>query len=81
MHNLSKRELLGVIECAIKENDRLRSENNKLGRMLVDATEQIKSSNDLAECYQRMFDQLFQVIKTEYDPDFTIEDIPKHLSK
>ena len=34
----------------------------------------------MAEKYQRMFNELFDVIKTQYDAEFTVEDIPKHLS-
>lgn len=64
----------------LKQIERLEAENKKLTEIAIDATERIKAANDLAENYQRMFDQLFQVIKTEYDAEFTMEDIPKNLS-
>lgn len=64
----------------LKQIERLESENKKLTEIAIDATERIKAANDLAESYQKMFNQLFQVIKTQYDAEFTIEDIPKNFS-
>ncbi len=64
----------------LKQIERLEAENKKLTEIAIDATERIEAANDLAENYQKMFDQLFQVIKTQYDAEFTLEDIPKHLS-
>ena len=67
-------------EKLLKEIERLEAENKQLKEIAIDATERIKAANDMAENYHKMFDQLFQVIKTEYDAEFTIKDIPKHLS-
>ena len=54
--------------------------SERLLLIVADTTEQIKNANDMAEKYQRMFNELFDVIKTQYDAEFTVEDIPKHLS-
>lgn len=68
------------VDKLLKEIERLEDENKQLKEIAIDATERIKAANDMADNYHKMFDQLFQVIKTEYDAEFTIEDIPKHLS-
>lgn len=64
----------------LKEIERLEAENKQLSEIAVDATQRIKTANDMAENYHKMFDQLFQVIKTQYDAEFKVEDIPKFLS-
>lgn len=74
-HDLEKE-----LKLARKEVERLRVENKQLTEITIDATERIKAANDMAESYQKMFDQLFQVIKTQYDAEFALEDIPKLLS-
>jgi len=68
------------IDVLLKEIERLEAENKKLTEIAIDATERIKAANNLAESYQAMFDDLFQFIKTQYDVEFTMEDIPKNLS-
>lgn len=68
------------IDVLLKEIERLEAENKKLAEIAVNATENLKAANDLAESYQAMFDDLFQFIKTQYDVEFTMEDIPKNLS-
>jgi len=68
------------IDVLLKEIERLEAENKKLSEIAINATESLKTANDLAESYQAMFDDLFQFIKTQYDVEFTMEDIPKNLS-
>lgn len=64
----------------LKEIERLNSEIEQLSEVAIDATERIKVANDMVENYQRMFDEIFQLIKTKYDAEFTVEDMPKLLS-
>lgn len=68
------------IDVLLKEIERLEAENKKLTEIAINATESLKVANDLAESYQAMFDDLFQFIKTQYDAEFTMEDIPKNFS-
>ena len=68
------------MDMNIFSNEELRKDNERLLLIVADTTEQIKNANDMAEKYQRMFNELFDVIKTQYDAEFTVEDIPKHLS-
>lgn len=68
------------IDVLLKEIERLEAENKKLSEIAINATESLKAANDLAENYQTMFNDLFQFIKTQYDVEFTIEDIPTRLS-
>lgn len=68
------------IDVLLKEIERLEAENIKLTEIAINATESLRAANDLAESYQAMFDDLFQFIKTQYDVEFTMEDIPKNLS-
>ncbi|NNH02203.1 hypothetical protein [Acinetobacter sp. ANC 5414] len=77
MSVFTKEELESLLVKTTQENEDLREENQKL---LLDATERVKKANDMAEDYHRMFDELFNVIKTQYDAEFKVEDIPKHLS-
>lgn len=64
----------------LKEIERLNSEIEQLSEVAIDATERIKAANDMVENYQRMFNEIFQLIKTKYDAEFTVEDMPKLLS-
>lgn len=64
----------------LKEIERLETENKKLSEIAVDVTQRIKAVNDIVENYHTMFDQLFQMIQTQYDAEFKVEDIPKFLS-
>ena len=87
MSVLTKEEIESLLAAALKENEGLRSENEELQRenselllIIVDATEKIKVSNDTAEKYQGMFDELVGIIKDQYDAEFHAEDIPKRLS-
>ena len=73
-------ELGSLLIATTQENEELRKDNERLLLIVADTTEQIKNANDMAEKYQRMFNELFDVIKTQYDAEFTVEDIPKHLS-
>ena len=80
MNVFSKEELRSLLVTTTQENEELREENEKLSLIVANAAEQIKSANDMAENYQRMFNELFEIVKTQYDAEFTVEDIPKHLS-
>ncbi|MCY1161806.1 hypothetical protein D9M71_18800 [compost metagenome] len=80
MSVISKKELRSLLTATMQENEELRKENQKLLLVVADATERIKKSNDIAEDYQQMSNELFEVIKTQYDAEFTVEDIPKYLS-
>ncbi|MCV2444925.1 hypothetical protein [Acinetobacter bereziniae] len=68
------------IDVLLKEIERLEAENKQLKEIAINATESLKAANDLAESYQTMFNNLFQYIKTQYDAEFKIEDIPKNFS-
>lgn len=74
MSVISKKELRSLLTATMQENEELRKENQKL-LVVADATERIKKSNDIAEDYQQMSNELFEVIKTQYDAEFTVEDI------
>ncbi|WP_228145888.1 hypothetical protein [Acinetobacter terrae] len=80
MNIFSKEELRSLLVTTTQENEELREENEKLSLIVANAAEQIKSANDMAENYQWMFNELFEIVKTQYDAEFTVEDIPKHLS-
>ncbi len=80
MNIFSNEELRSLLIATTQENEELRKDNERLLLIVADTTEQIKNANDMAEKYQRMFNELFDVIKTQYDAEFTVEDIPKHLS-
>jgi len=80
MSVLTKEDLRSLLVATTQENEELRKDNQKLLLIVADATDRIKTANDMAENYQRMFNELFDVIKTQYDAEFTVEDIPKHLS-
>ena len=80
MNIFSNEELRSLLIATTQENEELRKDNERLLLIVADTTEQIKNANDVAEKYQRMFNELFDVIKTQYDAEFTVEDIQKHLS-
>lgn len=80
MNIFSNEELRSLLIATTQENEELRKDNERLLLIVADTTEQIKNANDMAGKYQRMFNELFDVIKTQYDAEFTVEDIPKHLS-
>ena len=80
MNIFSNEELRSLLIATTQENEELRKDNERLLLIVADTTDQIKNANDMAEKYQRMFNELFDVIKTQYDAEFTVEDIPKHLS-
>ena len=80
MNIFSNEELRSLLIATTQENEELRKDNERLLLIVADTTEQIKNANDMAEKYQRIFNELFDVIKTQYDAEFTVEDIPKHLS-
>ena len=80
MSVLTKDDLQSLLVAATQENEELREENEKLLLIVVDATERIRLANDMAETYQRMSNELLEVIKTQYDAEFTVEVIPERLS-
>lgn len=80
MSVLTKDDLQSLLVAATQENEELREENEKLLLIVVDATERIRLANDMAETYQRMSNELLEVIKTQYDAEFTVADIPERLS-
>lgn len=77
MSVLSKEDLKSLLVSTTQENEKLRDDNERYLLIIADASERIRLANDLAENYQRMFDELLEVIKTQYDAEFTIKDIPK----
>lgn len=74
MNIFSNEELRSLLIATTQENEELRKDNERLLLIVADTTEQIKNANDMAEKYQRMFNELFDVIKTQYDAEFTVED-------
>lgn len=87
MSVLTKEEVESLLAAALEENERLRTinrglirENSELLLIVADATDKIKVSNDTAENYQNMFNQLVGIIKDQYDAEFNTEEIPKRLS-
>ena len=80
MSVLTKEEIESLLAAALEENEELRRENEELLLIVADATEKIKVSNDTAENYQNMFNQLVSIIKDQYDREFNVETIPKRLS-
>lgn len=47
--------------------------------MVADSTEQIKKATYITEEYQRMFNEITEMLRTHYAAEFTVaEDIPKH---
>jgi len=87
MSVLTKEEVESLLAAALEENERLRTinrelirENSELLLIVADATDKIKVSNDTAENYQNMFNQLVGIIKDQYDREFNVETIPKRLS-
>lgn len=80
MNIFSMEELRSLLIATTQENEELRKDNERLLLIVADTTEQIKNANDMAEKYQRMFDELFNVVKTKYDAEFKSEDIPRYLN-
>ena len=87
MSVLTKEEVESLLAAALEEKERLRTinrelirENSELLLIVADATDKIKVSNDTAENYQNMFNQLVGIIKDQYDREFNVETIPKRLS-
>lgn len=80
MSVLTKAELKSLLVATTQENEELRKDNASLLLFVADATDRIKKANDMAEDNQRMFNDLFEVIKTQYDAEFKVEDLPKYLS-
>lgn len=87
MSVLTKEEVESLLAAALEEKERLRTinrelirENSELLLIVADATDKIKVSNDTAENYQNMFNQLVGIIKDQYDREFNAEKIPKRLS-
>ncbi|OTG94408.1 hypothetical protein B9T24_11645 [Acinetobacter sp. ANC 4654] len=77
LHELSREAL--EEHCAVLQVacDILTDENEQLGKASQELLLIAKQNGDMAENYQRMFNELFEVIKTQYDANFTVEDIPK----
>lgn len=87
MSVLTKEEVESLLAAALEENEGLSRinrelirENSELLLIVADATDKIKVSNDTAENYQNMFNQLVGIIKDQYDAEFNAEEIPKRLS-
>ena len=80
MSVLTKDDLQSLLVATTQENEELREENEKLLLIVADSTERIRLANDVAETYQRMSSELLEVIKTQYDAEFTVEDFPERLS-
>lgn len=61
-----------------QENEKLREDNQRLLLIVADATKQIKEASNMAEKYQRMFNNLSESVKAKYDNEFSIDNIPGH---
>ncbi|MGX5699560.1 hypothetical protein ACWKWF_08150 [Acinetobacter kookii] len=80
MSVLTKEELRYLLTITSQENEELKKDNQRLLLIIADATGKIKKANDMAEGYQRMCNELLEVIKSQYDAKFTVEDIPRYLN-
>lgn len=80
MSVLTKEELRYLLTITSQENEELKKDNQRLLLIIADATGKIKKANDMAEEYQRMCNELLEVIKSQYDAKFTVEDIPRYLN-
>lgn len=67
------------VKKLLEEIERLKADNERLSKIVIDATKGIKSANDLAENYRRMFDQLFHVNEIKHD-SFVKKDISDQCS-
>lgn len=77
---LTKEEIEDLLSRTLKENEKLRKEIADLTLIAADANAKVKLANDIAVKSQKMFNDLFEIVKTQYDPDFKIDDIQKRLS-
>jgi hypothetical protein len=80
MSVLTKDEIESLLQIANQENEKLRNDNERYLFIIAHATERIRLANDMAETYQRMFNELFEVIEIEYDANFIVKEIPNRPS-
>ena len=78
MNVFSMEELRSLLVATTQENEKLREDNQRLLLIVTDATEQIKSANEMAEKYQRMFEKLSGIVRDKYDSKFQFDAIPRH---
>ncbi|MHA3115255.1 hypothetical protein E0H86_05950 [Acinetobacter sp. ANC 4635] len=77
---LTREELEDYCKVLQVEYSELDSENQVLGRAILDVVELARQDREMAENYQTMFSHLFDLIKTQYDSEFKIEDFTKVFS-
>ncbi|MHA3050187.1 hypothetical protein [Acinetobacter sp. ANC 4641] len=77
---LTREELEDYCKVLRADYSDLNSENQVLSRAILDVVEQARQNREMAENYQNIFGQLFDVIKNQYDAEFKIEDLPKFLN-
>ncbi|MHA3078793.1 hypothetical protein [Acinetobacter sp. ANC 4635] len=80
LNELTREELEEYCEALQAEYSDLDNENQVLSRAILDVVELARKNCEMAEDYHRMFSHLFDLIKTKYDGEFEIEDLPKFLS-
>lgn len=80
MDVLRKKEIAELLSQTLKENDRLRKEIADLTLIAADANAKVKLANDIAIKSQKMFNDLFEIVKTQYDPEFNMDDIKRGLN-
>ena len=78
MNVFSMEELRSLLVATTQENEKLREDNQRLLLIVADATKQRKEASNMAEKYQRMFNNLSESVKTKYDNEFSIDNIPGH---
>lgn len=80
LHELSREDLEEHCDLLQVEVNELKEEKGKLQEAGEELLLLAKQNQQMADNYQRMFNELFQIIKTKYDSEFTVGDIPRHLS-
>ena len=76
MNVFSMEELSSLLVATTQENEKLREDNQRLLLIVADATKQIKEASNMAEKYQRMFNNLSESVEAKYDNEFNIDNIP-----
>lgn|GEM_PF-6210567 len=81
MSVLTRTELRSLLTLTSQENEELRKDNEKLILQLADALSRIKIADDRALELQLKFNWLLELIRTRYDLEFDVEDIPEYLKQ
>lgn len=80
MKALTKEDLHNLLMASMRDNEKLRFENERLLLTVVDATARIKKANETAETYQLLFNELIEFIRAFYDPKFMMDEAPNLLN-